>query len=179
MTLQRPGASMNPSSPDDLAAMFGLPPAPAASQSGMEAAEAAEAALAAAEAALAAELASTIEAGGVAADAPDSRSDLRVAVAWPARMQLPDGRVIALEVRNVSEGGVGLMIDEAVPAGTVVAFEMDVPRPGGEGGSTSVKGTMEVTYTVVHGAGKLCGGTWQAPPAGLELVNEWIERLRR
>ena len=171
---------MTTTPPDDLAAMFGLPPPPpASSQSTAEAADDAEAALAAAEAALAAALMATIEAGGVAGDAPDSRTDRRVRVAWPARMQLPDGRVVDLEVRDISESGVGLMSGEPVPAGIVVAFEMGVPQPGEDGPSAPVKGTIRTTYSIVHGARTLCGGTWQAPPAGLERVTAWIERLRR
>jgi hypothetical protein len=158
---------------DDVAAMFDLPPE--AAESTTESIEAAEAALAAE---LAAELASTIESGGAADDAPDSRTRLRVEVAWPARMQLPDGRLIDLKVRNISEGGVGLMSDEHIPARTVVNFEMDVP-PLDEGGEiTLVKGKIRTTYTVAHGAELLCGGTWQVPPAGLELVDMWIKRLR-
>ena len=166
---------MKTTPPDDVAAMFDLAPLPAAAQSDAEAADAAEAALAAE---LAAELAATIESGGVAGDAPDSRTDLRVEVTWPARMQLPDGQVVELTVRNVSEGGVGLMSVDLIPACTVVDFEMGVP-PLDEGGrTTSVKGTIKTTYTVANGSEILCGGTWQAPPAGLELVNRWIERLR-
>ena len=168
---------MTTTPPDDVAAMFDLPPLPAETQSATEAAEAAEAALAAE---LAAELAATIESGGVADDAPDSRTDLRVGVAWPARMHLPDGRAIELTVRNVSEGGVGLMSDEHIPARTVVYFEIDVP-PLDEGGKiTPVKGTIKTTYAVDNGSSILCGATWQAPPAGLELVKMWIRKgLRR
>ena len=161
--------------PDDVAAMFDLAPQPEAAESTTESVEAAEAALAAE---LAAELASTVESGGAADDAPDSRTRLRVEVAWPARMQLHDGHVIELKVRNISEGGVGLMSDEHIPARTVVTFEMDVP-PLAEGGKiTLVKGTIKTTYTVAHGAELLCGGTWQVPPAGLEFVSTWIKRLR-
>jgi hypothetical protein len=166
---------MTTTPPEDVAAMFDLPPLSAEAQSTTEAAAAAEAA----EAALAAELASTIESGGVAADAPDSRTDLRVEVSWPARMQLPNGRVIELKVRNISEGGVGLMSDEDIPARTVVNFEMDAPQPDESGKITPVKGTIKTTYTVAHGSEILCGGIWQGPPAGLALVNMWIERLRR
>ena len=162
--------------PDDVAALFDLAPLPA--ESAAESAEAAAAAEAA-EAELAAELASVIVSGGVATDAPDSRAKLRVQVSWPARMQLPDGRVIALKVRNVSEGGVGLMSDEDIPARTVVDFEMGVPQLDEGGKVTPVRGTIRTTYTVLHGSESLCGGTWQAPPAGLELVNLWIERLGR
>jgi hypothetical protein len=161
-------------SPEDAAALFGLPPPP--SPPAADAAEAAEAALAAE---LAAELAAAIESGGTAADAPDSRAGRRVDVSWPARMRLPDGRVVELKVRNVSEGGVGLVSGEDIPARTVVAFEMDVP-PLDEGGRTTlVKGALKTTYTVAAGSGTLGGGTWQDPPAGLELVNAWIQRLWR
>ena len=158
--------------PEDVADLFDLPPEPESSQS-------AEAARQAEEAALAAELASAIEAGGVADDAPDSRSNLRVDVAWPARMQLPSGRVIELKVRNVSQGGVGLKSNGDIPAYTVVDFEMSVP-PLDEGGRiTAIKGTIKTTYTVAQGSEILCGGTWQEPPAGLELVSMWIRRLGR
>jgi len=166
-----------PPPPDDVAAWFDLPP-PAAAQSSAEAADALEA-LDAAEAALAAELAAEIGHGGVAADAPDSRTDLRVQVAWPARMQLQDGQVIDLQVRNISERGVGLVSAEHMPANTVVHFEMDVPPLGAGGATTLVKGVIQTTYTVARGAEILCGGTWQVPPDDLELVNRWIQGLRR
>ena len=163
---------MKTTPPEDVAALFDLPPLPESSQS-------AESTLESEEAALAAEIASAIESGGVATDAPDSRTNLRVEVSWPARMRLPDGHVIELKVRNISEGGVGLMSDGHIPAHTVVNFEMGVP-PLGEGGEiTPVKGTIKTTYTVVHGSGTLCGGPGKDPPAGLELVIMWIKELRR
>ncbi len=157
---------------EDVAALFDLPPQPASSQSAESSADDAEAALAA-------ELASTIVPGGVAADAPDSRTDLRVEVAWPARMQLADGEVIELKVRNLSEAGVGLLSDERIPADTVVNFEMEVPPLVESGNVTLVKGMIRTTYTVVRGAEILFGGTWvQVAPAGLEIVSRWVERLR-
>src|ERR1700748_2284414 len=107
--------------PDDVAAMFDLP-SPEASQSTTEDAGA----LAAAEAELAAEIASAIESGDVAGDAPDSRTDPRVKVEWPARMQLPDGQVIELKVRDITEGGMGLMGDERIPADNVVTLRVAV-----------------------------------------------------
>jgi len=170
-----PVPAMTAMRPEDVADLFDLPPEPESSQS----ADAADAARQAEEAALAAELASTIEAGGVADDAPDSRSNLRVDVAWLARMHLPDGRVIELKVRNVSQGGVGLKRDGDIPACAVVDFEMSVP-PLDEGGRiTPVKGRIRTTGTVAQGSEILCGGTWQEPPAGLELVSMWIKRLQR
>jgi hypothetical protein len=162
---------MTATPPDDVAAMFDLPPP--------EAAQSDESTTEAEEAALAAELAAIIESGGVAGDAPDSRTKRRVAVSWPARMRLPEGHVIGLAVRNVSEGGVGLVSGEHIPARTVVHFEMDVPSLDGGGKATLVAGTIKTTYTVAQGAEIFCGGTWQVPPAGLDLVSRWIQRLWR
>ncbi len=157
-------------SPEDVAALFDLPPT--SSQPDESAAETLEAA----EAALAAELAISIDPDAVAGDAPDSRTNRRVDVSWPARMQAPEGPVIELLVRNVSATGVGLVSAHHIPAYTVVNFEMDVPPLEGGGEPTLVKGAIETTYTAVRGAEILCGGTWQGSPAGLELVSRWIGR---
>lgn len=154
--------------------MFDLEPLPDSSQSDAQAA----AAMAAEEAALAAELAAAMASGGFAADAPDSRTDLRVKVSWPARMHLPDGQVVELEVRDVSQGGVGLRSTVHIPASTVVGFELDVPPLDHGGAATPVKGTLRTTYMVAQGAEIIGGATWQAPPAGLPLVIDWITRLR-
>jgi len=162
---------MPTTSADDVAAMFDLPPPADEAR--------AESALEAEEAALAAELAATIEAGGFAGDAPDSRSNLRVDVAWRARMRLESGQLVELEVRNISEGGVGLKSGQPLPAYTVVTFEMDVPPLDAGGAITPVSGTIKTTYTVASGSQILCGATWQAPPAGLHLVTAWIKRLQR
>ena len=163
---------MTATPPDDVAAMFDLAPLPASPQP-------ARPTLEEEEAALAAEMASGLDADGVAADAPDSRTALRLAVSWPARMRLPDGSVIALTVRNVSESGVGLMGDEPIPADALVDFEMDVPPLSAGGAAALVAGTIKTTYTVAQGGDVLCGGTWQEAPAGLDIVRGWISRLRR
>ncbi len=156
--------------PDDVAAMFDLPPLPVESPPSASCIEDEEAALAA-------ELAATIAAGELAGDAPDSRTHFRVDVSWPARMQLPNGRVIELKVRNVSERGVGLVSDEDIPAHAVVDFEMDVPQSEKVGAATAVKGTIKTTYTVAQGSGIFCGGIWQVPPIDLQVVKAWLERL--
>ncbi len=156
--------------PDAIAALFDLPSDSSSPPSADSNAETLEAE----EAALAAELALAIDAGGVAADAPDSRTNLRLEVSWPARMHLPGGRVIDVKVRNVSASGVGLTSDEKIPASILVRFEMDVPRPGDPGKANLVEGTIKTAYAVAQGSEMLGGGTWQAPPDGLEFVNAWI-----
>lgn len=161
---------MSTTPPDDVAAMFDLPPLPPADPS-------AGSTLEAAEAALAAELAAEIASGDCADDAPDSRARLRVAVSWPARLRLPGGQVVELLVRNLSEVGVGLVSDEHIPAHTVVDFEMDVPPLAAGDRATPVKGTIKTTYTVAQDSRVLFGGTWQVPPDGLDAVNRWIAGL--
>jgi len=158
-------------SADDVAAMFDLPP-PADEPR-------AESTLEDEEAALAAELAAAIEDGGVADDAPESRTNLRVDVSWPARMQLDNGHRVELTVRNISEGGVGLTSAHPIPACTVVTFEMDAPPLRAGGAVTPVTGKIKTTYTVARGSEVLCGGIWQATPDRLDVVTLWIERLRR
>ncbi len=166
---------MSTTRPEDIAAMFDLPPPEPESA---EDAAAAAAAFEAAEAALAMELEAELDAEGVADDAPDSRARLRAPVAWPARMKLARGAVIELQLRNISEVGVGLASDQHVPANTVVHFEMDVPPLAAGGAVTPVEGTIRTTYTVTRGAEILFGGTWvQAPADGLALVDRWLARL--
>ena len=167
---------MTATPPDDVAAMFDLSPEP--DVPGADAADAAAAAEAE-EAALAAELAATIASGNVAADAPESRTDPRFKVSWPARLRLPDGHVIDLTVRDISEAGVGLTSAEHIPACTDVGFEVAVPPLDQGGQATPVQGTIKTTYAVAHGSEIRCGATWlQMPPAGLEPMARWIERLR-
>jgi len=164
---------MKSTSAEAAAALFDLPPLPDTSEQEAQAARVA----AAEEAALAAELAAALESGDFADDAPDSRADRRVDAAWLARMQLPDGRVVQLRTRNVSQGGVGLVSTEPIPAYTVVGLEMDAPPLHAGGAVTLVKGMIKTTYTVDQGTQILCGATWQAPPSGLDVVASWVERL--
>ncbi len=78
----------------------------------------------------------------------------------------------------MSEVGIGLVSDTQIPVDTVVDVEMSVPQPD-DGKVKPVKATIKTTYTVVRGSEILCGGTWQAPPDNPELVDKWIELLRR
>jgi hypothetical protein len=163
--------------PEDVAALFDLPPPPAPSDTSALDVEAAEAALAAE---MAAELACALASGDAAADAPDSRAGRRIEVSWPGRLRLPGGEEIAVEVRNVSQAGVGLASAGLLPAGAIVALEMRVPPQERGGDAATVRGTVRTTYTVADGAGSRCGGSWmQVAPDDLALVDRWIERLRR
>jgi hypothetical protein len=110
----------------------------------------------------------------------DSRREQRVKVSWPARVQLPGGRVIELRVRDLCESGVGLLTEHHIPPATVLNFVVAVPGLNEGGRMTPVSGTIKTTYVVVKGVDLFCGGTWvQLPPDGRDLLDKWIRKLRK
>ncbi|HEY8975921.1 MAG TPA: hypothetical protein VIN75_17010 [Burkholderiaceae bacterium] len=117
---------------------------------------------------------------GLPPPSADSRKEQRVKVSWPARVQLPGGRVIELRVRDLCESGVGLLTEHHIPPATVLNFAVAVPGLNEGGRMTPVSGTIKTTYVVVKGVDLFCGGTWvQLPPDGRDLLDKWIRKLRR
>jgi hypothetical protein len=110
----------------------------------------------------------------------ESRREHRVKVSWPARVQLPDGRVAELRVRDLSETGVGLLVTSHIPPATVLNFAMGVPGLEDASKLTPVQGTIRTTYVVIKGVDLFCGGMWVSLPAnGRELVDKWIRKLSK
>ena len=110
----------------------------------------------------------------------ESRREQRVKVSWPARVQLPGGKVIELRVRDLCESGVGMQTEHHVPPNTVLNFAMGVPGLDEPTRITPVTGTIKTTYVVVQGRDLCCGGTWVSLPSdSRELLDKWIRRLRR
>ena len=117
---------------------------------------------------------------GIPPASADSRKEQRVKVSWPARVQLPNGRVIELRVRDLSESGVGLLTEHHIPPATVLNFAVGVPSLNEGGKMTPVSGTIKTTYVVVKGLDLFCGGTWVSLPSdGRDLLDKWIRRLRK
>jgi hypothetical protein len=111
----------------------------------------------------------------------DGRKEMRVKVSqWPGRVQLPNGKVVELRVRDLSESGVGLVTEMAIPAYTVLNFAMGVPGLVEPGKITPVSGTIKTTYMVVSGPDLCCGGMWVSlPDDSRDLLAKWIRRLRK
>ncbi len=117
---------------------------------------------------------------GIGAPSADSRKEQRVKVSWPARVQLPNGRVIELRVRDLSESGVGLLTEHHIPPATVLNFAMGVPGLNEGSKITPVTGTIKTTYVVVKGLDLFCGGMWVSLPSdSRDLLDKWIRRLRK
>ena len=110
----------------------------------------------------------------------EGRKEHRVKVSWPARVQLPNGKVIELRVRDLSESGVGLVTESHIPPSTVLNFAMGVPGLHEPTKITPVTGTIKTTYVVVQGRDLCCGGMWVSlPPDSRDLLDHWIRRLRK
>ena len=113
------------------------------------------------------------------APSADSRKEHRVKVSWPARVQLPSGKVIELRVRDLSESGVGLVTTQHIPPSSVLNFAMGVPGLNEATRIVPVTGTIKTTYVVVKGPDLMCGGMWVTLPAdSRDLLDKWIRRLR-
>ncbi len=111
---------------------------------------------------------------------PEGRKEQRVKVSWPARVQIPSGKVIELRVRDLSESGVGLLTTVNIPAASVLKFAMGVPGLHEPTRITPVTGTIKTTYMVLQGPDICCGGMWVTlPEESRELLNKWIRRLRK
>jgi hypothetical protein len=111
---------------------------------------------------------------------PESRKEHRVKVSWPARMQLPGGRVVELRVRDLSENGVGLLTEHHIPPSTVLNVAIGVPGLHEAAKVTPVTGTLRTSYVVVQGRDLVCGATWVSLPGdSRDLLDKWIRRLRK
>jgi hypothetical protein len=114
------------------------------------------------------------------ASLPEGRKEPRVKVSWPARVQLPNGKVVELRVRDLSESGVGLMTEVHIPPNTVLNFAVGVPGLEDAAKIVPITGTIKTTYVVVQGPDLVCGGMWVSlPSSGRELLDKWIRRLRK
>lgn len=110
----------------------------------------------------------------------EGRKEPRVKVSWRARIQMPNGKVLELRVRDISDGGVGLLTECHIPASTVLNFVVAVPGLIDPRQITPVAGTIKTSYLVLQGSELICGGMWVTLPAeGRELLSKWIQRLRK
>jgi hypothetical protein len=139
-----------PPDQDDVDAMFGGSPAPAASPL-----------------------------GGAAA-AADSRRESRVRANWRARVLLPDERIIELNVFDLAESGIGLISDVGIPAHTVLPVVLAVPSLKDSTQIKPMQGTVKTTHMTIRGQFVHCGGQWvQLDGDSRELLSQWIRKLRK
>jgi hypothetical protein len=109
----------------------------------------------------------------------DSRKESRVRANWQARVLLAGDRIVALNVFDLSESGIGLVSEVGIPANTVMQLALAVPGLNEPAKITPVTGTIRTTHMTVRGHYVHCGGTWVTIPSeSRELINQWVRKLR-
>ncbi|MDB5816449.1 MAG: PilZ protein [Rhizobacter sp.] len=82
----------------------------------------------------------------------DLRSHRRARAAWPARILDPSGRIVAVTVCDVSEGGMGLLGPAKQPLGVVFDVTLSVPNPQEPQRSHAVAAKVRVVFSSLVGA---------------------------
>jgi len=99
---------------------------------------------------------------------------------WPARVLLPDNRIVELSVHDLSESGVGLVSGIGIPANSVLQIALAVPDLNDPTKITPVTGTIRTTHMTVKGHEVHCGGLWVTIAAEQrKLVDQWLRGQRK
>ena len=110
----------------------------------------------------------------------DHRGEMRVRANWPARVLLPDNRIVELSVHDLSESGVGLVSGIGIPANSVLQIALAVPDLNDPKKITPVTGTIRTTHMTVKGHQVHCGGQWVTIAAEQrKLVDQWLRGQRK
>lgn len=109
----------------------------------------------------------------------DSRREQRYRVYWRANLHLPGSRTIDARLSDISGDGLGLLVGEAVPAGTIMPITMGVPDADGGPQLLAVECSVRVVNVVLSGRDYRLGAVWVNPAANTRQVIEiWIHKLR-
>ena len=109
----------------------------------------------------------------------DARRDVRMHVKWAARVLQPDGTVVPLTVRDISERGVGLIGDRPIAQHATIRVAMAVPDINTPGRFTTVIGSVKTAHVTVSGPDLIYGGVWLTVEGnGADLIQKWARKLR-
>ena len=76
------------------------------------------------------------------------RQHLRFVVSWAANIPTASGQSLLLRVVDVSQGGIGVLCDDMLPAAGMFSVTLRVPAPGNPGQISSVNVQARVIYQV-------------------------------
>ncbi len=109
----------------------------------------------------------------------EARREVRVSVKWQARVLQPDGSVVAVRVRDISESGIGLAGEHPIRPHAVLRIAVAVPDPHTPGVFSTVTGRFKTAHVTVSGAELLYGGIWVSIDGdGNELLKSRLRKLR-
>jgi len=109
----------------------------------------------------------------------DSRSEPRIRVSWPGRVQMPDGRVVDLKVRDISDNGLGILVPASIPPMRALTFAMGVPHFDDPQRFRPVTGQVKAAYVVLQGDQFAAGLSWVLlADDSRDLIKRWVRKLR-
>ncbi len=110
--------------------------------------------------------------------AVDARREARHNVFWKALLKLPNGSTIDVVVKDISESGVGLVVNEPVPKGALLSIILRVPNPASPEQMLAGSGTVKVVYAAMKGDQFGLGAIWveRSEPVRL-LLARWLRTL--
>ena len=118
-------------------------------------------------------MATTPERGSI-----ESRKEPRYSVTWRGRLTLPDGQVLEVRVRDISEQGVGLLSDHPLPSNTVMPLVLGVPDLRDLTRIMAVPVRINSAYVVMQSHDFRVGGTWiDLSDTVRALLQDWIRKL--
>ncbi len=111
-------------------------------------------------------------------DGVEARKEARVRVKWAARVLQPDGQVVPMQVRDISETGLGLVSQRPISSHTTLRVAVAVPDINTPSRFATVTGSFKTAHVTVSGLDLVYGGVWlNIEGAGRELVRKWIRKL--
>jgi hypothetical protein len=94
-------------------------------------------------------------------------------------LKLPNGRIVELRVKDISDSGMGLVATKAVPsAADTLEVRVRVPDPGSPAQTVDVAGTVKVAYVAMRGYEFAVGVTWvERKETDRELLSRWMRKM--
>ncbi|MEO8299206.1 MAG: PilZ domain-containing protein [Burkholderiales bacterium] len=109
----------------------------------------------------------------------DSRREPRVAVSWRALFRLPDGKTMEVRVRDISESGLGLLSENAIPQNVALDLALAVPDLIDASRTITVIGKLRAVYVVINRHDYRIGAVWaELDNASREMIRQHIKRGR-
>lgn len=107
----------------------------------------------------------------------EARQSPRITVAWRARVMHQPPHFVEGRALNVSEQGVGLLLDVAFPVGQRLTTALAVPDPADRSQIKPVMLQLKVIFNVASGdMFKIGTQIVQIDDAGRQLLRHWISK---
>ncbi|ACB33530.1 type IV pilus assembly PilZ [Leptothrix cholodnii SP-6] len=117
--------------------------------------------------------------GPLAQGSIDNRREPRYTVNWPARLDLGNGQLVEVKVRDISESGLGLRCERPLPEHARLKITVGVPDLHDPTRLQAVPGTVKLVFVVMSGHEWRLGAQWaELGEPARQLLKQWITKLR-